>query len=66
MVRKAIVWLPAVLALCAPLASMAQEGDPHTLQAIHDAHRGLKAQWMDGFSWTVDGTEGAVWASWPH
>jgi hypothetical protein len=47
MSRKAIVRLSEVLALCAPLASIAQEGGPYTLQAIHDANRGLKAQWMD-------------------
>lgn len=47
MSRKAILWLPAVLALCAPLASLAQEGDPYTLRVIDDANGGLKAQWMD-------------------
>lgn len=47
MSRKANVWLPVVLAFCAPLAVAAQEGDPYTLQAIDSANGVLKAQWMD-------------------
>jgi hypothetical protein len=39
--------LPVLLALCAPLAVAAQEGDPYTLEAIGSANGVLKAQWMD-------------------
>jgi hypothetical protein len=45
--NKTTTWLPMMLALCAPLALAAQDGDPYTLQAIGNANGGLKAQWMD-------------------
>jgi hypothetical protein len=45
--RNAIVFLPVVLALCAPATLAAQEGDPFTLKVINDANSVLKAQWMD-------------------
>lgn len=47
MSRRVSVWLPVALALATPLAVVAQEGDPYTIQAINDANGGLKAQWMD-------------------
>src|SRR5918996_3554379 len=47
MSRRVSVWLPVVFALSAPLAVVAQEGDPYTIQAINNTNGGLKAQWMD-------------------
>jgi len=47
MSRNAVVGLSALCALLMPLASLAQEGDPYTLQAIGAANGVLKAQWMD-------------------
>ena len=46
MSRKAAVWIAAV-ALLAPLAAAAQQGDPWTLEAMDLANGVLKAQWMD-------------------
>jgi len=46
MSRRAMGWL-ATMALLAPLAAVAQEGDPWTLQTMAQANGGLKAQWMD-------------------
>ena len=46
MSRKAAVWIASV-ALLAPLAAVAQEGDPATLRAMELANGVLKAQWMD-------------------
>lgn len=46
MSRKAAVWIAAV-ALLAPLAAAAQEGDPWTLRAMELTNGVLKAQWMD-------------------
>jgi hypothetical protein len=47
MSRNAVVGLTALCALLVPLASLAQEGDPYTLQTIGAANGVLKAQWMD-------------------
>lgn len=47
MSRKAASCLAVAVALFAPLAGGAQEGDPYTLVAMSDANGGLKAQWMD-------------------
>lgn len=46
MSRRATGWLAAV-ALLAPLAATAQEGNPWTLRAMELANGVLKAQWMD-------------------
>lgn len=46
MSRRAMGWLAAIVML-SPLAAVAQEGDPWTLQAMELANGVLKAQWMD-------------------
>ena|SRR5215213_1335124 len=46
MSSRTMGWV-ATMALLAPLAAVAQEGDPWTLQAMAQANGGLKAQWMD-------------------
>ena len=46
MSTRAMGWL-ATMALLAPLAAAAQEGNPWTLQAMELSNGVLKAQWMD-------------------
>lgn len=51
--RKTVLSLGAVAAtavitvLLAPAALLAQEGDPYTVQTMHEYNGGLKALWMD-------------------
>lgn len=45
--RKALLALGALIALLAPAAVRAQEGDPYTLETMEDYNGGLKALWMD-------------------
>lgn len=44
--RNVVLWLPAMLVLCA-LPAMAAEGDPYTLQTMQGFNGVLRGMWMD-------------------